>query len=182
MANNRARGGLALVQDFVNTVDLEEGKEQIGTAAALRSWLVDRGLLSDRLVTTAEHARAIQLREALRRLLFANNGGELHEVDLDELNSAARAAGLRVRFLSEGQTRLEPEATGTAGALGHIVASVSDAMADRTWFRLKACADERCRWAFYDQSKNRSGHWCSMEVCGNRSKARQFRRRQRAAS
>jgi len=75
-----------------------------------------------------------------------------------------------------------PEAAGTAGALGHIVASVSDAMTDRTWFRLKACADERCRWAFYDQSKNRSGHWCSMEVCGNRSKARQFRRRQRAAS
>jgi len=129
-----------------------------------------------------EHARAIELREALRRLLFANNAGELHEVDFDVLNSAARDAGLRVLFLPKGQARLEPEAAGTAGALGRIVASVSDAMTDGTWFRLKACADERCRWAFYDQSKNRSGHWCSMEVCGNRSKARQFRRRQRAAS
>lgn len=171
-----------MVQDFVNTVDLEEGQEQIGTAAALRSWLVDRGLLSDRRVTTAEHARAIELREALRRLLFANNGGELHEVDLDVLNGAGRDAGLRLRFLPEGHARLEPEVAGTAGALGQIVASVSAAMTDRTWFRLKACADERCGWAFYDQSKNRSGHWCSMEVCGNRSKARQFRRRQRAAS
>ena len=179
---NRAQGGLALVQDFVNTLDLEEGKEQIGTAAALRSWLVDRGLLSDRQVSAAEQTRAIELREALRRLLFANNGGEVQEVDLDVLNGAARDARLRVRFLPEGQARLEPDAAGTAGALGQIVASVSDAMTDRTWFRLKACADERCRWAFYDQSKNRSGHWCSMEVCGNRSKARQFRRRQRTAS
>jgi predicted RNA-binding Zn ribbon-like protein len=35
-------------------------------------------------------------------------------------------------------------------------------------------------WAFYDRSKNRSGHWCSMRVCGNRAKARQFRERRRA--
>ncbi len=175
---NRAPGKLALVQDFVNTVDLEEGKEQIGTSEALRSWLVDRGLMPGRHVTAADHARAIELREALRRLLLANNGGDLHEVDLEVLNGAARDAGLRPRFLSDGHAILEPELAGTVGALGRIVASISDAMTDRTWSRLKACADQRCRWAFYDQSKNRSGHWCSMDVCGNRSKARQFRRRQ----
>ena len=54
-----------------------------------------------------------------------------------------------------------------------------EAMADGTWSRLKACSADSCQWVFYDTSKNRSGHWCSMRVCGNRAKARQFRARRR---
>ncbi|MGH3007295.1 MAG: CGNR zinc finger domain-containing protein, partial [Gaiellaceae bacterium] len=46
--------------------------------------------------------------------------------------------------------------------------------------RLKACRAEDCRWAFYDRARNRSRHWCSMAVCGNRTKARTFRRRHAA--
>ncbi|HEV2869799.1 MAG TPA: CGNR zinc finger domain-containing protein, partial [Actinomycetota bacterium] len=30
---------------------------------------------------------------------------------------------------------------------------------------------------FYDHSTNRSGTWCTMSVCGNRRKARAYRRR-----
>src|SRR5215510_5168274 len=179
---NRAPGTLALVQEFVNTLDLEEASDQISAPEALRSWLIDRGLLSGGHVTSRDHMRAIELREAMRRLLLANSGGELHDTDLDVLNGAARDAGLRPRFLSGDQARLEPQVAGTVGALGRIVASVAEAMSEGTWVRLKACADQRCRWAFYDRSKNRSGHWCSMEVCGNRSKARRFRRRRRTAS
>ena len=48
-------------------------------------------------------------------------------------------------------------------------------MADGTWRRLKACREDTCQWAFYDRSKNRSGTWCSMAVCGNRAKARAYR-------
>jgi predicted RNA-binding Zn ribbon-like protein len=184
---NRAPGSLVLVQDFVNTIDLEEAKEQIGTPQALRVWLAERGLLSahpghrEHPLGTSEHTQAIQLREALRRLLFANNGGELSTPDLDVLNRVARDAQVRPRFLAGGQARLEPEVAGPMGALGRIVSTVSDGMTDGSWFRLKACAEGSCRWAFYDRSKNRSGHWCSMAVCGNRSKARQFRQRQRKA-
>src|SRR3712207_8580100 len=36
--------------------------------------------------------------------------------------------------------------------------------------RLKACPWDSCQWAFYDQSRNRSGVWCNMAVCGNRAK------------
>jgi len=46
------------------------------------------------------------------------------------------------------------------------------------WSRLKVCPNEACQWAFYDRSRNRSGRWCMMEVCGNRMKARSFRQRQ----
>jgi predicted RNA-binding Zn ribbon-like protein len=53
-------------------------------------------------------------------------------------------------------------------------------MANGTWERLKACAlHDTCEWAFYDWSKNRSGTWCDMKVCGNRSKARAYRERQK---
>ncbi|MGZ6979737.1 MAG: CGNR zinc finger domain-containing protein, partial [Acidimicrobiia bacterium] len=43
----------------------------------------------------------------------------------------------------------------------------------------KACRHDECQWAFYDRSRNRSGQWCVMAVCGNRNKARSYRERQR---
>jgi predicted RNA-binding Zn ribbon-like protein len=38
-----------------------------------------------------------------------------------------------------------------------------------------ACTSDECLWAFYDRSRNRSRHWCSMGVCGNRAKTRTYR-------
>jgi len=63
------------------------------------------------------------------------------------------------------------------GALGVLLAVVQSAQADGTWSRLKACSQDDCRWVFYDRSRNRSSRWCEMAVCGNRNKAREFRRR-----
>ena len=62
-------------------------------------------------------------------------------------------------------------------ALGRIVAALHAGIADGTWPRLKACERDTCRWAFYDHSRNRSGHWCSMAVCGSREKNRRAYRR-----
>ena len=67
-----------------------------------------------------------------------------------------------------------------ARSLG-CMAIVAAAVEHGRWARLKACPREECEWAFYDRSKNRSGRWCQMEVCGNIEKARAFRRRRRAA-
>src|SRR4051795_7379446 len=64
-----APGPLRLVQRFVNTVDLEGGPELLPDAAALRDWLAADGLLDAHArVSAAGHARALALREALRRL------------------------------------------------------------------------------------------------------------------
>jgi len=49
---------------------------------------------------------------------------------------------------------------------------------DGTWARVKACVADDCQWAFYDSSRNRSGRWCDMAVCGNREKVRTYRSRQ----
>jgi predicted RNA-binding Zn ribbon-like protein len=98
------------------------------------------------------------------------------------LEDAARRAVLEVRFDEHGVATAAPAARGVDGALGRLLAIVAAAQADETWVRLKACPWQTCRWAFYDHSKNRSGRWCRMEVCGNRAKAAAFRARARERS
>jgi hypothetical protein len=93
------------------------------------------------------------------------------------LNRAAGRAGLTVRFGEDGCAALSPIAGGVDGALGRVLAAVHAGMEEGTWGRLKTCRNQGCVWAFYDRSKNRSGRWCSMGVCGNRIKTRAYRRR-----
>jgi predicted RNA-binding Zn ribbon-like protein len=180
-----APGPLALVQAFVNTV-AEEGHfrwEAIGDTGSLRSWLEGRGLLAGgESVGEADVARAKEVRSALRSLLAANNGRGADPAAIRALNLAAERARLTVRFGADGRATLEPGAGGVDGALGRVLAAVHAGMEEGTWGRLKSCANATCGWAFYDRSKNRSGRWCSMEVCGNRTKTRAYRRRRRGAS
>src|SRR3954453_10921761 len=82
---------LDLVIDFVNTVDLDRGEDELLDAAALSAWLADRGLLAKGERAGAEHlARARELREALRATMLANNGGPAPGPALGMLEQAAR--------------------------------------------------------------------------------------------
>jgi predicted RNA-binding Zn ribbon-like protein len=176
---------LALVQAFANTV-AEEGHfrwEAIGDPDSLRSWLSGRGLLAGgERVGEADVTRAKEARKALRSLLAANNGREADAAAIRALNLVTERARLTVRFGADGRATLEPGAGGVDGALGRVLAAVHASMEEGTWGRLKSCANATCGWAFYDRSKNRSGRWCSMEVCGNRTKTRAYRRRRRGTS
>jgi predicted RNA-binding Zn ribbon-like protein len=173
-----APGALRVVQLFVNTNDLEDGIDELADADALRGWLEAHGLLEPgRRVTEADVEQAIAVREALRNLLLANNGGPVDPVALETLNRAAGSAQLVVRFDESGRPRLAASAPDVEGAMARILAIVNDAQVEDTWPRLKVCPEDTCRWAFYDHSRNRSSTWCSMAVCGNRAKARAYRRR-----
>lgn len=197
-----APGRLELVREFVNSVDLESREEDLGSPAALVAWLRERSLLpagaddgagagvsgapgepSACDATDADLRRAHELREALRELLLA------HHADADVppasavavVESAARRARIELRFTGPaGAASVVPARPGVDGALGELLAIVAAAQADGTWDRLKACPWDTCKWAFYDHSRNRSGVWCSMKVCGNRAKAASFRQRRRA--
>jgi len=172
-----ADGDLRLVQDFVNTLDREHGNDLLDGTDGLAAWLEHRGLDADGL-RPRDVARAVEVREALRALLLANNGGpaapEAHAV----LEDAARRAGLAPVF---GEAALVPAAGGVDGALGRVLAVVFAAMLDGRWQRLKACPRDVCGWAFYDRSTNASATWCSMRVCGGRVKAGAYYRRRRAS-
>jgi predicted RNA-binding Zn ribbon-like protein len=170
---------LELVIDFVNTLDRDEPDDALATPEGLGGWLVDRGLLNAANLPLREVDRrqAIRLREALLALMLANNGAEAEEQAAHELDAVARRGELGVQFSDDGSASLAPRVEGFAGALAQVVLPVAEASHDGSWQRVKACRADDCRWAFYDRSRNRSGVWCDMAVCGNREKVRAHRRR-----
>ena len=170
---------LELIRDFVNTRDLDPPQDAISEPRALAAWLAERGLMPEGARATRGHVeRAAELREALRTLLLAHNEEGIDTAEAAKaIDRAARQAALEVRFNPDCTTELAPAASGAAGAIGQLVAIVADAAGTEEWSRLKACRRESCLWAFYDQARNRSRAWCSMEVCGNREKAHKFRER-----
>jgi predicted RNA-binding Zn ribbon-like protein len=171
--------GIDLIAEFVNTLELEDQTDELDSAPALRDWLRERNLLAG-TVSDDDVASAQQVREAIRSLLLANNGAPLDKDAVKRLNAAASDAQLRVRFTGDGRSELVPDDAGVPGALARILGLTYTAMADDTWPRLKACRLHSCQFAFYDESKNRSRTWCSMQVCGNRTKARAYRERRRS--
>jgi predicted RNA-binding Zn ribbon-like protein len=177
-----APGALELVQRFVNSVDLESGEDELASPEELRAWLAERDLIgADARVSRADFNRALDVREGLRALLMANNGIAADPQRVARLDRAAERAGVRVVFDAGADPRLAPEAGGVDGAIGRLLAIVAGAAEQGSWRRLKACPRDVCHWAFFDHSKNRSGRWCQMEVCGNIEKARAFRERKRQA-
>jgi predicted RNA-binding Zn ribbon-like protein len=174
---------LRLVQRFVNSIDLENGQDELTSPEALREWLAERDLMDPgEKVTAADLKRAIDVREGLRALLLANAGLPPDAERVERLDAAVGRAGMRMRFRTGAEPVLEPEASGVNGALARLMAIVAAAVEQGSWTRLKACHRDPCFWAFYDHSKNRSGRWCRMEDCGNIEKARAFRERRRSGS
>ena len=149
---------LRRVQLFLNSIDLHNEVEW------LPDWLESRGL-------SGERERAAQLREAVRSLVLGNNGFPIDPAAIATVNHAFERVALRLD--QDGRLRLEAE----RDALDEISVVVLEAMLDGSWPRLKACRN--CRWCFYDYSPNRSATWCSMQLCGNRTKTRAYRSRRR---
>ena len=177
--SDTAPGELELVRLFVNTVDLEDGDDELSSPDALAGWL-EAHRLGGGSAGSADLHGARRLREAIRGLLLENSAMNVREESALTLAQAAERARFAVRFDPAGTMTLEPRAAGVDGALGRLVAIVAGAMADGTWSRLKACQADPCGWAFYDHARNHSRRWCSMAVCGNRTKARSYRRRHAA--
>ena len=152
---------LRQVQLLINSVDLHNEVEW------LPGWLEERGL-------PGEYERARELREALRALVLANNAHP-HDPSAAEIVNRALA---RISLELDGSGELVLAAG--ADALDDVVRTVAEAMLDGSWERLKACPN--CNWCFYDYSPNRSASWCSMKICGNRKKTREYRRRRATAA
>jgi predicted RNA-binding Zn ribbon-like protein len=181
-----APGSLGLVQAFVNTdyaLEFDHGAELLDTPEALGRWCQDAGLIATAVpVLDTDLQRALVVRESLRTLAragFASTAAA--RASLQRLNAAAAGVRFEVRFSSDLPQFVAAPAAGVPGAIGVLLAVTAQAVLDGSWSRLKVCPGENCGWVFYDHSRNRSGRWCSMSVCGGRAKARTHYRRRRAA-
>ena len=160
-----------LVRDFVNTREPQLAADDLTTPGALRDWCAARGLVSATTNLGAPDLhRALAVREGLRAVLLGHAGHEAEGGAVARLNQVFAELPVTAEFSVSGY-RLVPAA---AGPLAEIVAALGDAIRqasqDQTWQRLKVCARDTCRWAFYDASKNHSRRWCSMSGCGNHVK------------
>jgi len=182
---------IRLVNEFLNTLDLErfgehagkteEEREGLRSPERLKAWFVGRGLLGrEESVNEADRRLAVRVREALRSAACANS------VPARELSYAGGRSfeelPLVVRFGEGSRPELVSGEGGVKGALGRILADVVVASSKGTWARMKICAAEECRWSYFDHSKSRTGRWCAMETCGNRHKTRRYRRKKRSGA
>ena len=171
---------IELVSSFINTKEKNASRpdtEWLDSPEALRSWMDAHGIPPGSALVPQDVTRATDFREALRLLLWANNGGEVDPGALKALRAAAEDGLIQVEIDAAGKAVARPAGSGVPALFARLLAAVADSQAAGTWDRLKACAAEDCLWAFYDSSRNRSRTWCSMEVCGNRAKTRAYRAR-----
>jgi predicted RNA-binding Zn ribbon-like protein len=179
-----APGELALVQAFMNSrwdLTTAGNPEILASAEALGDWLQARGLVAgSKRLTSHDLDRALAVREGLRALAFANNDHSLDLGAIDAMRKASEGVGTQICIEPGGPRFVADTTTGIEGAIGALLAITARAMIDGSWRRLKACPGRHCGWAFYDHSRNQSGRWCSMKVCGDRDKARAYYQRRTA--
>jgi predicted RNA-binding Zn ribbon-like protein len=171
---------LDIVQAFVNSWDREAGTEAFGSPDELAAWLRGHDLIGRAEPVGQRDVRdAIELREAIRGLLLEHNG-DAPSVDARAAFARhAERSPLAARLEDRNRIGLGPARGGVRGAWASLLGAIAQSSAEGTWPRLKACRSDTCQWAFYDHSKNRSSHWCTMEICGARDKMRRYRKRAR---
>lgn len=178
-----APGGLALVQEFINTraipgqgADLlNDGAAATAWAAqALPAWSATRGIDPPRLKLA--DGDAVTLR-ALRVTL----SGLLTVGTLDDTTEGT-ADGAQLMVSQDGQVQLLPSGRGPRWLSSALWAEVLQAQLTGNWPRLKVCRNPDCASAFYDRSKNHSGVWHNVKTCGNAANLRTSRARRRTAA
>lgn len=174
----KAPGDLQLLQRFLNTWNHEfpTDWDRIGSGARATAWLCSTGLIAgSERVSDRDAARLREVREALRRVVFANGVGEPDTRSLEIVRREGRASTLRFAIDAHGGTSLVPARRGADGVVASLLGIWHEAERAGAWARLKAC--RQCEYVFFDRSKNRSAAWCAMAICGNRTKNRAYRRR-----
>lgn len=178
--------------DLVNTIDWRSSsapRELLNSYSDLLRWGRHTGLTKDqearRLMIEAEKypqkadaalRRAVMLRETLFRIFSAAaDKRQAEAADLNSLNQRLSDALSRLRLRPGREGYLWEWKCGDADLermLWPVVRSASELLTSADLSLLRQCPGEGCAWLFMDTSRNKSRRWCTMEICGNRSKAR----------
>ncbi len=181
--------------EFINTLEHSEGgdRDDLPTLEAALDWLVGHGAMHPEAAAmeTGREDRAARLagllgvREAMRDVVDAAVAGRPPApASLDMVNRTLRAEPApELVATADGVVeahRHAPDAV--ADALSRVARPLADALAEGRPDRLRVCANDACRWVFYDTSRTGRRRWCDMSSCGNRAKARRHRARLRGGA
>jgi predicted RNA-binding Zn ribbon-like protein len=174
--------------DFVNTLefDANEGfpNEHLPTAERAVEWFATRGLIHAETFEASDRdlERIHAVRAALREVADAvvehrppKRGA------LDRVNRALRARSATELVAGEDGIGIGHRHVGDPidDALARVTEPLVQELASGNPDRLRVCANDMCRWVFYDESRAGQRRWCSMASCGNRAKAARHRARQK---
>ncbi|HSS35773.1 MAG TPA: CGNR zinc finger domain-containing protein [Patescibacteria group bacterium] len=172
--------------DFVNTLKFDDGQEVevLGTTAEALDWLHHHGLVHYEVLARSDVASVLRrihrTRAALRELADATYEHRAPaQAAVDEVNRALRAREVVQLVPGPGGLQLDHRHVGDPidDALANLSEPIVREIAGGRPERLRACADDTCRWVFYDDSRTGRRRWCDMSSCGNKAKAARHRAR-----
>jgi len=154
-----------LIVRFLNTLDVEAGTDELAGIEGWTSWLSAQGLSG---CFGPQDSGALERARELR--------GDMRALAVGEQHAQRRPFDIQVAVTVDGTVELSAPT-----AVGFLAAAAAKVAIEERIDRVKICPADNCLWAFYDTSRNRSRQWCSMQVCGNRAKARAHRERSATA-
>ncbi len=121
--------------------------------------------------------RLRRLRDLLAVLADREVGARGRSAAWDAVNDIAAGVPTVVRFISDEESAVRPAGEGVHDSLGVLIVDLDRAVSGGSWKRVRLCAYEPCKSAFYDATRSRTQRWHSYEVCGNRANVASYRRR-----
>jgi len=180
--------GLALVQDLLNTRKIGPGgTDLLDNATQARTWLPDvlASWASDtgRVRIESGWATGLSERELTGLRALRTNVLRLVEGELPPSGgSNIQVSKTELQVTATGEIRLEPAGSGWHQLEAAIWLQVFLGQQNGDWGRLKICRNPVCGSAFFDRSRNNSGVWHDVKVCGNAANLRASRARKRLAA
>lgn len=181
----------ALALAFMNTTPSSDGRPgAVSAPGDLWAWLDESGLVPGVPRPGLPQLRellneGLRLRGALAHLVTAwtQPGAHRPPLALLEVNRVLEALPSRHATLTadaQGYALLHhSQAHTTLGLLAPIAEAGALLLATEDPRRVRRCAAPDCGQWYLDSSKNQRRRWCSMAVCGNRSKVAAHHRRHR---
>ncbi len=181
--------------DFVNTLNSRSRpatRDYLPDWEALAGWCRQTALFETEVMmrledagarngegANAAHRQAITFRETLYGIFKALIDDEAAPgMSLDVLNENLRAARHRQVLAGAGRGfdwRWDVSRLDLAAPVHAVALSAGAMLSQDDLGRLKECpGPDGCGWLFFDETRNGSRRWCSMDHCGGAAKARRY--------
>ena len=172
--------------DFINTEVVLSGQptDLLPSWKDLVAWLIEAGLVTGKEAKESERMwnrhgpetlkQAKAFRSTMRHMAErVADGKPVPQTALDTINHLLRhRVGYSQISRQNGrfERKYESKSEDTVQLLGLLAEAASDLLVTCDLSLVKKCQNPACVLFFYDTTKNHARHWCSMSLCGNRSK------------